>query len=102
MHDRDGGAVRREQSPAPATAARSEADEAALLRQERLAQQMRDLEAQRAAASRRATLKTETAREAAELRSRAASSVRQDLRDPRTLRHAVILREVLGTPVGLR
>jgi hypothetical protein len=34
--------------------------------------------------------------------ARAPARLMEDLRDPAALRRAVLLREVLGTPVGLR
>ena len=86
----------------PPAMAKGESDEAVLMRQERLAQQMRELEAQRAVTLKRATVAAEATRVADGISARAASAVRQDLREPRSVRHAVILREVLGTPVGLR
>jgi hypothetical protein len=41
-------------------------------------------------------------READGVWHRAASNVRAELRDPRALRHAMILREILGKPVSLQ
>ena len=82
--------------------AKGESDEAVLARQERLAQQMRELESQRVVTLKRATVVAEATRVAEGISERAASAVRQNLRDPRSVRHAIILREVLGTPVGLR
>ncbi len=86
----------------PLVSAKTESDEAVLARQERLAQQMRELEAQRVVTLKRATVVAEATRVAEGISERAASAVRQDLRDPRSVRHAIILREILGTPVGLR
>ena len=95
-------ALRQEPAPPPPIFVRTESDAAVLARQEQLQEQMRDLEAQRATALRRATVVATASRVADEVSARAASAVRSGLRDPRALRHAVILREVLGTPVGLR
>jgi hypothetical protein len=86
----------------PPVMVKTESNEAVLARQEKLAQQMRDLEAQRAVVLRRTAAATAATVAAEGVRWRAASSVREDLREPRTLRHAMILREVLGAPVGLR
>lgn len=98
-------AVLRDEAPRnepPVLVARGESQEAVLARQERLAQQMRDLEEKKILAQRRAAELANVKRETDDARERAASSVRRDLREPRALRHAMILREVLGTPVGLR
>lgn len=78
---------------------------AALERQRKLEEQMRALEAARAAEQRRAA---ELAARRAEREMREATpsthggSLRGELRDPQALRRAFVLREVLGTPVGLR
>ena len=75
-------------------------------RQERLADEMRALEEARAVALRRAagiaTAKEKEAQSEGALRSVARGRVLDDLRDPESLRRAFVLREVLGTPVGLR
>jgi len=85
-------------APVPA-AARVRSEE--LERQRVLAEQLAALEAERAAVRRRA----EEAAAPVPARGMAVrGSVRlvEELRDPGALRRAVLLREVLGTPVGLR
>jgi len=95
------------EQPAPAApppplapaAARVRSEE--LERQRGLAEQLAALEAERAEVRRRA----EEAAAPAPARGMAVrGSVRlvEELRDPGALRRAVLLREVLGTPVGLR
>ncbi len=81
-------------------------DEAA--RQQKLAEQMRELEEQRKVAERRSKAFA-TARPAPKGVPLAGASrlhrrvtVAGDLRDPAALRRAVVLREVLGPPVGSR
>ena len=79
---------------------------AVLERQQQLADQMRALELARATTERRAaqvtsTLKMESESERGLLVGSRASLL-ADLREPANLRRAIILREVLGTPVGLR
>ncbi|MBI5691905.1 MAG: hypothetical protein HZC55_17630 [Verrucomicrobia bacterium] len=89
--------------PLPAVPA-FDARAAELERQRKLAEEIKALEEARLATKRRA------AALAAEVESRAAAAsaeatsgrAREDLRDPAALRRAVVLREVLGTPVGLR
>lgn len=85
--------------PDPAVAERA----AEMERQARLSEQLRAMEAERAAA--------EAARRAAAAAARVRASrpvpvvrdlLRTHLRDPRELRRAVLLREVLGPPVALR
>lgn len=79
---------------------------AELERQQQLADEMRALEETRMLAQRRAAALVATkAREAdSEEGQRSASRGRMldDLRNPESLRRAFVLREVLGTPVGLR
>lgn len=91
-----------ERTVPPVLVPKGESHEAVLARQERLAQQLRELEEKRASALRRATAEAEVKREVEGVWRRSAANVREELRDPRSLRHAMILREVLGTPVGLR
>ena len=91
---------RLEPQPDPEEAARA----AVLERQQRLAAEMRALESARLAQQRRAG---EIAVAAAKAPSRiarfpAGGDVRAGLRDPRELRRAVVLREILGAPVGFR
>jgi len=78
---------------------------AVLERQQKLADQMRALELARATEQRRAAAvsavnRVETNRAAAAVAIR--DGLLADLRDPQSLRQAFLLREVLGTPVGLR
>lgn len=75
-------------------------------RQEQLAEELRLLEEQRTLTRRRAAhlaaeKKAEAESEEA-LRATARGHVVGDLKDPQSLRRAFVLREVLGTPVGLR
>lgn len=93
--------------PMPAPAAAYE-DASALERQRRLAEQLQELEEQRREARRQA----ERARGQLAAPALAAASiggapvgsrsVAAELRDPRALRRAFVLREVLAAPVGLR
>jgi len=81
-------------------------DLAMLERQQQLAEQMRALEHVRATKQRRATevtaaLKTESESERGLLVG-SRGSLLADLGDPASLRRALVLREVLGAPVGLR
>lgn len=78
---------------------------AEIARQEQLAEEIRALEEQRALAQRRAA--QIAAAKAATAQAGAASRALRDrtfgdLRDPESLRRAVVLREILGPPVGLR
>lgn len=84
-------------------------DSAALERQRRLAEQMQELEERRRAARREATAaaraQQEPALAAAASAAPAAGGMRSlgaELRDPRALRRAFVLREVLSAPVALR
>jgi hypothetical protein len=77
-----------------------------LERQQRLADELQAVEDTRRLAQRRAKhhaadLAAEAQTEPA-LRSVAREHVLSDLRDPTSLRRAVVLREVLGPPIGLR
>ena len=79
---------------------------AAVARQEELAEQMRMLEEARALARRRAAeiaaaRKAESESEAGVLAT-ARGTLLADLREPQSLRRALVLREVLGPPVALR
>lgn len=86
------------------------AAQAALERQRRLEEQMRALEAARAAEERRAAEiaaahkeERSTVRVLREMRVPSpVLAVKAQLRDPAELRRAILLREVLGPPVGLR
>jgi len=77
-----------------------------LERQQKLADEMRALEAARVAEKQRAAqIATMTSAMPAEMAGRqfqARDDVMTQLRDPRELRRAVVLREILGAPVGLR
>ncbi|MEO6875985.1 MAG: hypothetical protein ABI222_14295 [Opitutaceae bacterium] len=79
---------------------------AILVRQHRLADQMRALDVARSTEQHRAaqiaaTVQTESQSERAKLVT-ARGNLLADLRDPEGLRRALVLREVLGPPVGLR
>lgn len=79
---------------------------AELVRQEQLAEELRTLEEQRVLVHRRAAhlaaAKQAEAESEPKLRTAARERLLGDLRDPESLRRAFVLREVLGTPVGLR
>lgn len=97
---------RRVQPPAPEPPLYRQAnDHAEAVRQAQLAEEIEALEQQRAAAARRAAHIAAAAQAQAQVGA-AARAAREralgDLRDPDALRRAVVLREVLGTPVGLR
>lgn len=90
-------------------------DEGALERQRRLAEQMEELETRRREARRSAQALAETgaptvtARNAARAAAAGAQvavvgirSIGAELRNPKALRRAMVLREVLGAPVALR
>jgi hypothetical protein len=96
-----------EPEPPPVPAPRRiERHAAEIDRQQRLADQLKDAEAARALAQRRAAnvvaeKRAESQQEPA-LRSAARESLLADLRGADSLRRAFVLREVLGPPVGLR
>jgi hypothetical protein len=100
--------VRREPAPAPAAtvAATEERRNYELERQQQLANELRSIEESRVIAVRRAAHvaadKAAEARTEGALRTAARGRVIDDLRNPESLRRAFVLREVLGTPVGLR
>ena len=77
-----------------------------LERQTRLAADLKALEEARQLAQRRAAHAAETkddlARSEAAMRAAGRGRLLEDLGDPQALRRAFVLREVLGTPVGLR
>jgi hypothetical protein len=79
---------------------------AALARQEELAEQMRMLEESRMLARRRAAEVAAMQQAEKESESGALKTARgallADLRDPKSVRRAFVLREVLGSPVSLR
>lgn len=83
--------------------------QAELERQRKLAEEMEALAAARIAAERRAAdLAKAAAGDAVRASAAAAAataareSLREDLRDPKALRRAMVLREVLGPPLALR
>ncbi len=98
-------------APAPATST-LEADQAAIERQRRLAEQMEELKARRAESRRAAEAMRRTSAYELPDASTANSSqrtaptstgtIKDALRSPRALRHAYVLREVLDRPVALR
>lgn len=75
--------------------------EASLVRQEQLALELQTLNEQRALVARRAAVVAEGESVVAR-RDLVSNELRHDLRDPRSLRRAIVLREVLGPPVALR
>ncbi len=84
-----------------ATAIAPETYAASLERQEQLATKMRELAEQRALMARKAAAVAVS--DAAVVQSAlAGNELRHDLRDPRSLRRAMVLREILGAPVTLR
>jgi hypothetical protein len=91
-------------SPPPVVVARSNAAE--LERQQRIADELKAVEEARLVVKRRAahvaTDKESVAQSEPALRSAAHDRLIVDLRDVQSLRRAIVLREVLGTPVGLR
>lgn len=101
--------VERRLKPTPPVAETREpvrVDAAQLERQEQLAEQMRQLEEARALKARRAAeaaaaLQKDAASERGDL-VRSRDGLMRDLRDPRSLRRAFVVREVLSAPVGLR
>jgi hypothetical protein len=104
-------AARPEPAPVPVEVA-GYADEAALERQRALSEQLRQLEERRreslqtaSTASRGASAVAglESSRGASPVAPRVgAGSLPDEFRDPRALRTAMVWREVLGAPVGLR
>ena len=80
-------------------------DPAVLERQQQLAEQVRALEEARIVTERRAAqvvAQTENAAASSSVASARAAGWLGDLRDPRALRRAFVMREVLGAPVALR
>ena len=75
-------------------------------RQQRLADELRSLKEAKVIAARRAAHQAAEKSAAAQtpdaLRRGARDELLSDLREPSSLRRAVVLREVLGTPAGLR
>ncbi len=95
-----------EPPPVPAAPMAAERRSFELERQQELAEQIKTLEEARALAKRRAAQVTAfeaaTAGTETGMRHAARGRALDDLRDPESLRRAIVLREVLGTPVGLR
>ena len=81
-------------------------DAEVLERQRALEEQMRELAAKREHVKRRAAeaaaISGETVSGASVAGAQSGGSLLTDLREAKNLRRAVILREVLGTPVGMR
>jgi hypothetical protein len=75
-------------------------------RQQRLQEEMEALEEKKFLAARhelhRAEAELANAQSEAGLRMTARARLLEDLRDPQSVRRAIVLREVLGAPVGLR
>lgn len=98
--------IERKLQPAAPPPVMVHANRAELERQERLAEEMRQLEQARAQAARRAAHlaadQAQAARTGAALRTAMQGDLLRDLRDPHSLRRAFVLREVLGPPVGMR
>jgi hypothetical protein len=92
--------------PIPTRQMREWSEAARLEREQQEAAELRALEEARDLAVRRAAEHARQLEQAARAESAllAASRARlvQDLRDPQGLRRAFLLREVLGTPVGMR
>jgi hypothetical protein len=79
------------------------ADMAMLERQQQLAEKLRELQAQRREQDRPAEVFAEkTALAMAASGTAVRGSILADLRNPASIRRAIVLREVLGTPVGMR
>lgn len=98
---------RRMQPRAPVAAPSPEPDHGAILaRQEQLAEELRVLEEAQARAQRRAAEVVATRKAGRESETgrlvTARGTLLADLSEPQSLRRAFVLREVLGTPVGLR
>ena len=91
-------------SPVPAITI--ERRNAELERQQRLAEELRVVEESRVLAERRVTqaaaAKSADAESETGMRGAARGRLLDDVRDPQSLRRAIVLREILGTPVGLR
>lgn len=67
-----------------------------------LVDKLREAQAMKAAAMKRAQYEATTADHSSDARTLSRSTVLDDLREPAALRRAFILREVLGPPVALR
>jgi hypothetical protein len=88
----------------PEAESRAAAEQAARERQRQMLEQMRELEvqAQTAREEQIALRAAASARAFPAQRVRSRSALAAELRDPETLRRAILFREVLGPPVGLR
>jgi hypothetical protein len=90
----------------PAGSTQAEGERETLTRQRGLQEKLEEIEAQqRVTRQRVADIKATDAAAATSAEStRQATADRwlTDLRDPETARHAIVLREIIGTPVGLR
>ena len=91
-----------EQVRDPEVERRAAAERAVRERQRQLQEQLAALEAERQSAQARATSVVAAAAEATARRDEGDGSLLGDLRGAKNLRRAVVLREVLGPPVGLR
>jgi hypothetical protein len=98
------------ETPAPAAppneSAQAAGERETLIRQRELEEKLQVLEAQQRTAQQRvAEIKATDAAAATSRESAgqvAADRWLTELRDPQTARHAIVLREIIGTPVGLR
>jgi len=93
-------------APPPLPPVVVERREPELQRQRKLAEELQWLEQDRAQTARRAANRASETAAVAQmepaLRTVARGELLDDLREPESLRRAFVLREVLGTPVGLR
>ena len=98
--------LERKVQPPMASPLAAESQAAEVERQARLAAEMKALEEARHVVQRRAAHAAETRDDVAKsepaMRTVARARLLEDLDDPHSLRRAFVLREVLGTPVGLR
>jgi hypothetical protein len=97
----------RRERPVSAYTQTADEDGASLRRQQKLAEQLAALEAKRAATTREAAAFRSTGAAAGRASDGAAAMMKEktwleELRGARSLRKAVVLREVLGTPPGLQ
>jgi hypothetical protein len=90
--------------PRAAPSSRLEAQRAAEILEEQatMAERLREIEAMKAAAQRRAAFEALSVSAATVAREKTRGALLDDLRSPEALRRAFILREVLGPPVALR
>ena len=98
------------ETPTPAAppneSAQAAGERETLTRQRELEEKLQVLEAQQRTAQQRVAEIKATDAAAATSRESAGQAAADrwltDLRDPQTARHAIVLREIIGTPVGLR